>query len=90
MTIANAIKKLSKYGKVNRGRNGQYWAIIGNYKVSFTANGEDIPTNSITCEHTCRVGLEPDYNTDYFPGTFWDNLTQAINAAIRWQASDNK
>ena len=85
MTVANAIKKLARYGEVKHPTSMQYQTRIGDYIVSFLSNGEDRPDNTITCCHTQRVTEKADYNSDYFPGSFWDNLTQAIDAATRWE-----
>lgn len=81
MQIQNAIKRLSKHGKVIQDRPGSYYAIINGCEVSFLANGDDRPDNSICCERCRRLGDEDDIQSDYWGGSFYDNLTQAIRAA---------
>jgi hypothetical protein len=83
MTVANAIKKLAKLGPVGHTGN-QYWIKLNGMIVSFRTNGEDRPDNSITCEHTQRVGDEDDMQSDYFAGSYWPTLTAAIKYAQRF------
>lgn len=90
MTIKNAIKKLSKYGKVQVNSVNEHWIEYKGYIISFFPNGSCDPNNSITCEHTKRIGEKSDPNSDYFPGSFWPNLTQAINHVERMFESDLK
>ena len=78
MTVQNAIKKLSKYGKVQKDGTNMYFIQYKGYIVSFRCNGADTPETSIVCEHTQRYYEKSDSMTDYFPGSYWDNLTQAI------------
>ena len=82
MKLANAIKKLSQYGEVQKNSTGKYWVIIGEYEVSFRRNGfgED---PSITCEHTRKLTDKDDSQSDYFAGSYRDNLTQAIKFATK-------
>ena len=79
MKLSNAINKLGKYGKVQKDETGLYWIAYKGYIVSFRANGDyDDPNPSIVCEHTQRYEEKADSQTDYFPGSYWDSLTQAI------------
>lgn len=79
MKIENAIKKLSKHGEViTDGQN--YHAVINGYEVGFCKNGGG--SDRAICFHICKVGLKSDPCSDYFPQTFFPNLTQAINAVI--------
>ena len=74
MKIENAIKKLSKYGKVQE--NGvEYWIERGNYIIGFLRNGE----THICCEYTKRISSEA-------PERHYDNLTQAIDFVLRQEA----
>mgnify|MGYP003110632953 CR=1 FL=1 len=58
------------------GRNKIYVRFEGSDQLlSFWVHGD----GEISAPHTVRDGLESDPHTDYFPGTFWDNLTQALN-----------
>ena len=77
MTLENAIKMLSQHGVVCHNENGEYWAQIKNHIVSFYKNGE----TSTTCYHTKRIDEQDDPQTDYFCGSYWPNLTQAIRYA---------
>lgn len=43
--------------------------------ISFWTNSD----GSISSPHVMRHDDEPDPHTDYFPGCFFDNLTQALN-----------
>ena len=43
--------------------------------LSFWTNSD----GTISSPHTVQDGLKSDPHTDYFPGTFWNNLTQALN-----------
>lgn len=81
MKIENAIKKLSKLTKVEKGDNNQYYAILNGTVISFYKNGGG--SDQAICFHTKRVGEQSDSMTDYFPGSFHNNLTQAINSATR-------
>ena len=83
MIVSNGIKKLSKYGQVQHDKTGKYWIVKGRYEVSFRANGEDRPDQDIVCEHTQRVNEVEDSQSDYFPGSYWPNLTQALRYAER-------
>ena len=46
--------------------------------LSFWTNRD----GTISSPHTVRDGLESDPHTDYFPGSFWDNITQALNYIV--------
>ena len=89
MKLENALKKVRNRAKIlNRGvdieqndyhNNGQVKVYIrfedSNQLLSFWTNSD----GSISSPHTVRDGLKSDPHTDYFPGTFWDNITQALN-----------
>lgn len=81
-TVAYGKKQLQKLGTVHQ-QGGKYWVEYHGYCVSFLANGENRPDQSMICEHTVRIGQEADSQTDYFPGSYWPNLTQAIRYASR-------
>ena len=76
MTIQNAIKKGEKITgeKVTITGSINFWNYKG-YTVSFHKNGmyEDS-----CCFYTRKDGMEDDHYSDYFAGTFHDNLTQAF------------
>ena len=89
MKLENALKKVRNRAKaVNRGvdiqqndyhNNGQVKVWIqfegSNQLLSFWTNSD----GSISAPHVKRAGDESDPHTDYFPGCFYDNITQALN-----------
>ena len=90
MKLQNAIKKIRARAKIVDRKvvidecdyhgNGQvkvYARFEGsNQTISFWTNSD----GSISSPHTKRDGDESDPHTDYFPGTFWYNITQALNS----------
>lgn len=76
MTLTNAIKKAEKTSKQTATKNGQFYTVdYRGYTVQFAQNGrEDAATNFYTRKH----GVNDDLATDYFAGTFHDNITQAF------------
>ena len=90
MKLEAALKKIRNRAKaVNRSvdieqndyhNNGQVKVYIrfedSNQLLSFWTNSD----GTISSPHTVRDGLKSDPHTDYFPGTFWDNITQALNS----------
>jgi hypothetical protein len=48
------------------------------YRIQFFCNGQLTPEANATCYSTCRQDLHMDTSTDYFPQTFWDNITQCV------------
>jgi hypothetical protein len=76
MTIQNAIKKVTKAFNVEPVKNGQFYSFtVGQNVIEFAQNGR---SNEITCISTRRSSDKDDLMTDYFAGTFHDNITQAI------------
>ena len=90
MKLENALKKVRNRAKIlNRGvdieqndyhNNGQVKVYIqfegSNQLLSFWTNRD----GSISAPHVKRAGDESDPHTDYFPGCFYDNITQALNS----------
>ena len=90
MKLENALKKVRNRAKaVNRGvdieqndyhNNGNVKVWIqfegSNQLLSFWTNRD----GSISAPHVKRAGDESDPHTDYFPGCFYDNITQALNS----------
>ena len=90
MKLESALKKVRNRAKaVNRGvdiqqndyhNNGQvkvYIQFEGSLQLlSFWTNRD----GSISAPHVKRAGDESDPHTDYFPGCFYDNITQALNS----------
>ena len=89
MKLESALKKIRNRAKIvgrevsieqnDYHNNGQVKVYIrfedSNQLLSFWTNSD----GSISSPHTVRDGLKSDPHTDYFPGTFWDNITQALN-----------
>jgi len=80
MNVAAAIKKGNKITgtEVQKNSDNQHYWIYKGQCVSFFANGHFSLESEIVCIHTRRVGDKADSMTDYFPGTFHDNLTKAF------------
>lgn len=78
MKLANAIKKLGTFAPVAE-ENGRYYATRNGHTISFLKNGVD----GITCCHSRRNSEKDDLQSDYFAGSYFDNLTQAINFTLR-------
>jgi len=89
MLKENAIKKIRARGKKvdlkvdiqdrdyhGNGSSKVYARFEGSKQLlSFWVHGD----GHISAPHTVSDGLESDPHTDYFPGSFWDNITQALN-----------
>jgi len=83
MTLTNAVKKANKVTGMQPKIEGQFR--LYNYKgwvLSFAQNGRD---DYATNYYTRREDQQDDLQTDYFAGTFHDNLTQAFNFINRMQ-----
>lgn len=80
MTLRNADKKIEKvFGKVNITDRGRRWIKYNNYELSYCPNGRIELDTSICCIRTRRINDKDDIITDYFAGSFHNNLTKAIN-----------
>lgn len=80
-TLTNTIKKAEKItGQTVRVEGGFYCFDYKGYSISFFRNGTgDEATNFYTRCH----GMQDDHQTDYFAGTFHDNVTQAFRFVER-------
>ena len=90
MKLENALKKVRNRAKIvgrevsieqnDYHNNGQIKVWIqfegSNQLLSFWTNRD----GSISAPHVKRAGDESDPHTDYFPGCFYDNITQALNS----------
>ncbi len=85
MTLENTIKKAEKISGEKIQFNGcQFWVNYKGHIVSFHANGRIEPGCESTCFYTSnRARTYEDHMTDYFPGTFHDNITQAFKFVDR-------
>ena len=77
MKLANAIKKLATVGEVTQS-GAKYSATSGNYVVSFYANRDNTAATGFKVTH---IKAMDDHSSDYFAGTYCQNLTQAIKLA---------
>ena len=79
MTLTNAIKKVEKAtGCKMQIEYGQTYSVSFNgQKLRFSKNGR---SEYITCIHTARIGQEACTLTDYFPGVYHNNITQALKS----------
>ena len=90
MKLENALKKVRNRAKIvgrevsieqnDYHNNGQVKVWIqfedSNQLLSFWTNRD----GSISAPHVKRAGDQSDPHTDYFPGCFYDNITQALNS----------
>ena len=90
MKLENALKKVRNRAKILKREahieqhdyhnNGQVKVYIqfegSNQLISFWTNRD----GSISSPHVKRAGDESDPHTDYFPGCFYDNITQVLNS----------
>ena len=80
MNILNAIKKATKVTGQAPIQKGQFFHFeYKGYDISFAVNGRYSETAEATNYYTRKIGFNDDLQTDYFAGTFWDNLTQCFN-----------
>ena len=90
MKLENALKKVRNRAKIvdrevsieqndyhNNGNVKVWVQFEGSMQLlSFWTNSD----GSISAPHVKRAGDESDPHTDYFPGCFYDNITQALNS----------
>lgn len=82
MTIKNALKKLSKVGKVEI-YGGKAQTVLNNYVISFQSNGGWNEDHSAICFKAQSVNDPNEIESGYHGGNFFDNLTQAIKYVQR-------
>lgn len=80
MKLSATIKKATKLTGNPVTSTGQtFYTQFNGYTLSFCANGRIEDDNDAICFYTTKKPrTEDDMNSDYFPGTFHDNLTQAF------------
>jgi len=87
MTIQNAIKKAEKFSgqKIQKNAVNQYWVKYKGYYISFLQNGraDENGNADATNFYVRREDMEDDHQTDYFAGSFWDNLTKCFKFVER-------
>jgi hypothetical protein len=75
-TLTNTIKRANKATNSKPQKSGQFYTYnYKGYELSFAQNGS---SDEATCFYTKRANLKDDITTDYFAGTFHDNVSQAI------------
>jgi hypothetical protein len=81
MTIANATKKLIKAGFIVLDVSGSFTAAhtASNRVIEFHRNGG---SENVTCIRSRRISDKDDAMSDYFAGSWHDNLTQAMRAVL--------
>jgi hypothetical protein len=87
MKVKTAIKKIEKYldVRVQRDSSGRYWFAYENEIGSFLANGvggaeEDVMEADACNWHRRSVNDHSDHQSDYYAGSFRDNLTQLLHS----------
>jgi hypothetical protein len=77
MKLANALKTLAKNGFTVTERNSclREASQGGRYLIRFSVSRDGLEANSFSVR---RVGAEDCHYTDYFAGTWCNNLKQAI------------
>ena len=85
MLLKNAVKQMSKHGAVTRDdAHGVVRCQIGTYTVECHSNppyGQ--PDTNLVTFRTIRDGDVDELQSDYFAGSHWDNLTQALRYASK-------
>ncbi len=75
-SLEYAVKQLSRYGEVKHNSNGQYWIDHAGETIRFHGQG-----NHVICISVKATREQDDGITDYFPGVYADNISQAIRLA---------
>jgi hypothetical protein len=81
MTVANAVKKLTKSGFEVTGSDMRFSGRNGLRVVEFSRVGRD--SDSIGCIKVRSVNDKDDAQSDYSAGVWCDNLSQAIRLALQ-------
>ena len=78
MQVQNAVKKLEKAGFTVSSQSPNAFRAYkgGRSEINFRKNGGD--STEVVCIEVRTVGAKDDSMTDYFAGTWCDNITQAI------------
>lgn len=75
MKIENALAKIQKAGLSIRQNDRIYYASNGKYTLRL-----DDQDGRVISIHVSRVNDEADGRTDYFPGSYYKTLIQALRA----------
>jgi hypothetical protein len=81
MTIANATKKLIKAGFIVLNVSGSFTAAHKDSArvIEFHRNGG---SDNVTCIRSRRISDKDDAMSDYFAGSWHDNITQAMRTVL--------
>lgn len=85
MKLSKAIAKAEKITGTKAVQSNQKFTFIyKGYSISFMANGRAEDDKDAVCFYaTNKARTEDDINSDYWPGTFYDNLTQCFKSVDR-------
>jgi hypothetical protein len=79
MTLTKTIEKAEKISGSKIQKSGHLFFVdYKGYTVSFFPNGRLEDGVEATNFYTKRIDLKDDFNSDYFAGTFHDNISQAF------------
>lgn len=80
MLLTKTIQKAEKLSgqTIQKTDYNMFFVNYKGYSVSFHANGRIEEGTNSTGFYTKKHGQEDDYQSDYFAGTFHDNITQAF------------
>lgn len=80
-TIAKLIKLTGQHIAVDC--NNLHYVCYNGYTISFYPNGPMNENAEATNFYTKKIGLQDDLQSDYFAGTFHENITQAFKFVER-------
>jgi hypothetical protein len=79
MQLQNALKKMNKVGEVKKDEYGQYSVINNGRVLSIGCNPpHNTPKTDVVSINVRRVNDVSDSMTDYFAGSYFNTLSQAI------------
>lgn len=78
--LFNTIKKAEKLSGTKHTKDGQFYSVkYKGWNIQFACNGRLEPTSEATNYYTKKNGsIEDDTRSDYFGGTFHDNISQCF------------
>lgn len=68
---------------VKKNDNNQHWVEFKGYTISWYCNGRYDINGAAVCFYAKRIGDKDDYQSDYFAGTFLDNIKKAVDFVNR-------
>lgn len=90
--LRNVIKKAEKLSgeSVNIDEFNQHSVNYKGYKIQFYPNGKITETVEATNYYILKHGQKDELETDYFGGTFQDNIQQCFDFVDRMKASEKE